>query len=76
MQKITGTIAGSDGHGAFSETTTGAFTTRSQQNSPSTTSSRPGCAYAEFDSSRITRTSSVNVTHGKQKGVKYIIKVL
>ena len=34
-----------------------------------------GGAVVYFDSSRVTRYNN-NVTHGKQKGVKYIIKVL
>lgn len=83
MQKITGSLYGQnamyDGQGQSTcSAAGGAFymggggVTRSNISRSGTSSMRDTL----LDSSRVTRTSSINVTHGKQTGVTYLIKVL
>ena len=83
MQKITGVLYGqnaiyngvgqsscSPGGGAF------AFAGNAPTRSNISRAGTSAMSDTSFDSSRVTRTSSTDVTHGKQIGVTYLIKVL
>ena len=82
MQKITGALASNQLYSGTiytGESFGGAFYERAIGGTPYHLTGRNGGGGwydVNFDSSRVTRTGTPNVTHGKQKGVKYIIKVL
>lgn len=82
MQKITGTFSLTNpAQGVYAGmilAATGAMAARDDPNTyykPEAWGNKGGKGIVDFDSSRNTRYNG-NVTHGKQKGVKFIVKVL